>query len=448
MNRFPSAGRLRAWLKANRSGAIREAMADAHAADAAAVLGDMFDDRVWQILRIADVWDAAKVYSHFPLDKQVSLASSGHVKEVADLLDHVPADDRADLFKRLDESLSEILLTHLSVRQRLETERLVNYGEGTVGAVMSTGFAAVPVEMTVREALDFVRREAPRKETVYAIYVIDEVGRLAGVVSLEDLVLSDPTESIENLMDRQVIFARAEEPRTVAADKIQHYDFLALPVINGGEKLVGIVTVDDVLDVAEEEATEDFHKMASIGQMGMSLKGAGTLLLYRARLPWLLGLVFMNIFSGAGIAFFEDTLTAAISLAFFLPLLIASGGNAGAQSATLMVRALATGEVRLPDWLRLLGREFVVALTLGVTMALAVGLVASVRAPEIIVVVTISMVAMVLFGSLLGMGLPFLLIRFKQDPATSSAPLVTSIADIGGIIIYFGIATWWLGDMI
>jgi magnesium transporter len=211
--------------------------------------------------------------------------------------------------------------------------------------------------------------------------------------------------------------------------------------------MLGIVTFDDVLDVVEEEVTEDFHKMGSVALAKTSLREAAFTTLYRARICWLLILVFMNIFSGAGIAAFEDTLADYLALAFFLPLLIDSGGNAGSQAATLMVRALAIGEVHARDWFKLLTKEISVALALGVTMAIGVSIIASFRAPEVVAVVAMTMVTIVMVGSLIGMSLPFVLTKFGKDPATASAPLVTSLADISGVLIYFSIANLVLPDL-
>lgn len=247
-------------------------------------------------------------------------------------------------------------------------------------------------------------------------------------------------------MYRELITAKVEDDQEEVARKMAKYDLIAIPVTNGNEALVGIVTFDDAHDVAEAEATTDFHRMGSVSLMSTSLREASIGLLLVKRLPWLLVLVFMNIFSGAGIAYFEDTIAAAVALVFFLPLLIDSGGNAGSQSATLMVRALAVGDVQLKDWLNLLGKEIITALGIGLCMALAVSFVGFFRGgPDIAVVVSITMVIVVLTGSLIGMSLPFVLTRFKLDPATASAPLVTSLADISGVIIYFSIATWYLG---
>jgi magnesium transporter len=246
-------------------------------------------------------------------------------------------------------------------------------------------------------------------------------------------------------MDESVVSISAFADREEAVETIRRYDQSALPVVDSDGVLVGIVTVDDVLDVQVEEATEDFHRAASVGRLKANLKEAPIALIYRARVGWLLVLVFMNIFSGAGIAAFEDTLGAVIALAFFLPLLIDSGGNAGSQSATLMIRSMAVGDVRMGDWFRLLGKELGIALALGLTMALAVSAVAYFRAPEIVSVVAITMITVVLVGSMIGMSLPFLFTKIGWDPATASGPLITSLADISGVLIYFTIATWFLG---
>ncbi|HVL36020.1 MAG TPA: magnesium transporter [Burkholderiales bacterium] len=283
---------------------------------------------------------------------------------------------------------------------------------------------------------------APDAETIYQAYVIDEDRRLVGTVSLKDLILAAPQARVAELMHREPIAVRADAPREDAARLVAKYDLIALPALDAGGRLVGIVTYDDAMDVAEAEATEDFGKVGAVEQLAVSLKDASFGLLYRKRVFWLLVLVFGNLFTGAGIAYFEDTIAAYVALVFFLPLLIDSSGNAGSQSATLMVRALATGEVVLKDWAGMLGRELVVAALLGATMALAVSWLGLWRGgAEIALVVSLTMLLVVIVGSLVGMSLPFVLSRLKLDPATASAPLITSIADAAGVILYFAIAT-------
>jgi len=291
-----------------------------------------------------------------------------------------------------------------------------------------------------------LRRVAPDAETIYHSYVVDAERRLIGTASLRDLIVARDEATVAEVMRREPPFLRAEDSQGRAVELIRKYDMLAVPVINGGDKLVGIITYDDAMDVAEAVETIRFTKTSAVGGLGASMLEASTALLYRKRIPWLVILVFGNIFSGAGIAYFEDTIAAHVALVFFLPLLVDSGGNAGSQSATLMVRALATGEVRLGDWGRMLGREVMVAGLLGLTMALAVSGIGLWRGgPEIAVVVSTTMVMIVLVGSVIGMSLPFILSRFKLDPATASAPLITSLADATGVVIYFAMATWFLG---
>lgn len=430
------------------SAKLQEVVEAVHPAEMADFVAALDDADIWRLLAAIPKQQSAEIFSHFDLDRQVELASGAHRQAMARMLEELPHDDRADLVNRLDAQVAEQILPLVARAEREDIRKLTSYAEGTAGAIMSSDYASLRPEMTVAQSLDQVRLQAPTRETVYYIYVVDADHRLVGFVSLKDLILAKPTQQVREVMHTEVIHATADDDQETVAHQIEKLDLLALPVIDNDRRLVGIVTVDDVMDVQEAEATTDFHKIGGTALTNVSLKEAGTAMLYRARLPWLLTLVFMNIFSGAGIAHFEDTILAVASLVFFLPLLIDSGGNAGSQAATLMVRALAVGDVRLRDWFSLLRKEVLISLLLGLTMAGGVMLVAGFRAPEIVVPVGLTMVCTVLFGSLVGMSLPFLLTRLKLDPATASAPLITSIADIGGVIIYFSVASWWLSDMI
>jgi magnesium transporter len=258
------------------------------------------------------------------------------------------------------------------------------------------------------------------------------------------LYLLRPDQKIEDIMDKRFVSLSAVDDQEEAIRVFRDHDRVALPVTDTRGVLLGIVTIDDVMDVAEEETTEDFHRFGSIQDAIINPLKARIFHLYKQTcIVWLSVLVFMNVFSGAAIANFEEVIESVVALVFFLPLLIGSGGNAGAQSATLMIRSLAIGDVRTKDWLKLFGKELLVALLLGVTMALAVALVATFRAPEVMLVVMATMVLTVLTGSLVGLLLPFIFTWLKLDPATASAPLITSIADICGVLIYFSIASWY-----
>jgi magnesium transporter len=435
-------------INSGDSAALEAVVNAVHPAEMADFVAALDDADVWRLLGAIPHRQAAEIFSNFELSRQVQLASGANRRAMAHMLEDLPHDDRADLVQRLDPQVAEQILPLVARAEREDIRKLSSYAEGTAGALMSSDYATLRPDVTVAQALEQVRAQAPTRETIYYIYVVDGEHRLIGLVSLKDLILAKPTQMVRDVMHTEVIHANVDDDQEAVAHQIERYDLLALPVINGEQRLVGIVTVDDMMDVQEAEATTDFHKFGGTALVNVRLRDAGLAHLYGARMPWLLALVFMNIFSGAGIAYFEDTIVAVASLVFFLPLLIDSGGNAGSQAATLMVRALAVGDVRLRDWFSLLRKEFVTSLLLGVTMGLGVMLVAGFRAPEVLIPVGLTMVCTVLFGSLVGMSLPFLLTRFKLDPATASAPLITSIADIGGVLIYFSIASWWLRETI
>ena len=395
-----------------------------------------------ELLQLLPLDERADVVGYMEPEHQGEIARALGRREFAKIMSEMSADERADLFNTLPADQQQALLPALAQAEREDIRRLSSYPEGAAGSVMTSDYATLSPQLTAREALEQLRLAAPDKETIYYAYVVDKARRLLGVVSLRDLIIAEADTRVSTIMDTHVIRARVEDSREEAARLIAKYDLIALPIINGGDALVGIVTQDDAMDVAEEEATEDFHKSGTVAPIATSLKDAGILLLYRKRITWLVLLVFFNIFSGAGLAFFQNTILAHVALVFFLPLLIAGGGNAGAQASTLMVRALATGDVRLTDWGNMLIRELLVATALGVSMGIAVASIGVLRGgTDIAIVVASTMVLVVVVGSLIGMSLPFLLSRFNLDPASASAPLITSIADVAGVVIYLSIAT-------
>jgi magnesium transporter len=388
---------------------------------------------------------ATEVFAHLDLEQQDDLLRDLTDEETRHLLEQLPPDDRTHILAEMPGQVTQRLLNLLNPEDLKEARWLLGYPEDSVGRLMTPDYVAVRSHWTVQQALRQVRRKGLVSETINRVYVVDDDWRLLDDIELRRLIMAEPETPIEEVMDQSYVAVSAFEDREEAVAQIRRYDLTALPVLDSDGVLVGIVTVDDVLDVAEEEATEDFHKVGSVGPIRMSLLDASMGFIYRRRVGWLLVLVFMNIFSGAGIAAFEATIEAMVALVFFLPVLIGSGGNAGSQSATLMIRALATGDVETSDWFRLLGKELGVSLLLGVTMAAGVSAISHFRTPEATVIVALTMTIVVIWGSLVGMSLPFVLTRLGRDPAAASAPLVTSLADISGILIYFSIATWYMG---
>jgi len=438
---------LLAALREERHETLDEQLPELRAADLAEILEELLeeDDGLSIVLSLLDCLPLerrANVIGYLPDEEQLAVTEAMSDETLLKVLEEMGSDERADLFNLLDEDRREGLLRRMARQEREDLKRLASYEEGTAGAIMTSDYVAIPSGMTVSQAMMRVRQTAPDAETVYQLYIVDAEGRLAGTLSLRQLMVARPGAKVDDLMIKDVISIPVDEAQEEVARAVARYDLLAVPVIDADERLVGIVTHDDAMDVAESEATEDIHKGMSIGALEDGVTRVPLWSLYRKRVTWLVLLVFANLFSGAGIAYFEDTIAAQVALVFFLPLLIGSGGNAGAQAATLTVRGMATGDVGVKDWGKLFGRELLVAGSLGLTMALAVAPIGVMRGGEAVaVIVAMSMVTIVLFGSLLGMCLPFVLNRVGWDPATASAPLVTTLIDATGVLIYFTIAT-------
>lgn len=389
---------------------------------------------------------AADVFSHLDLTDQDELLHDLSDEETRHVLAGLTPDDRTHLLEELPGQVTQRMLNLLSPEDLREARWLLGYPEDSVGRLMTPDYVAVRQDWTVDQAIRHIRRSAKRSETVNRIYVVDNDWKLVDDIELRRFILAEPDAKIEDIMDHSYASVSAFAESEEAVRVIRRYDQVALPVLESGGVLVGIVTVDDLLDVAEEEATEDFHRVGSVEPIRTSMLDTPIHILYRRRVGWLLALVVVNVFSATVIGFFEETIAAVVALVAFLPMVIGTAGNAGAQSATLMVRAIATGDVETSDWFRLLGREFSVAAVLGLTMAAAVSIPGALQGGfQLVVVVASTMLFVVMLGSLIGMSLPFLLDRLDLDPATASAPLVTSIADITGVIVYFSFATWYLG---
>lgn len=430
-------------IQRNRITSASEILSSMHPMDAADILEQLEPSQAWRVLERLD--DRAEIYSYFEPEQQMRLAIELPRLSLAKLVSEMPSDERADLFRRFSKGMRESLLQALAIDEREDLRTLAAHMEGTAGAMMTTEFAVLRKNMTVAQAMMIIRREAPDAETIYHAYVVDLNRKLLGVVSLRELILADPEAQIKDLMVTEVVSANVSDDQEEVARIISRYDLLALPITDDDGTLLGIITYDDAMDVVSEEMEDDFHKAAGMGTVTGGFKDATIGLLYRKRVFWLVFLVFGNLLSGLGIAHYEEIIEANIVLVFFLPLLVGSGGNAGSQSATLMVRALATGEVIMKDWLMLTGREALVALALGGTMALAVAGLGYWRGGDngtmVAIVVSLSMVSIVLVGCLVGLALPFVLDRLGYDPASASAPLVTSICDVAGVVVYLFIAS-------
>ncbi|MFB9066665.1 magnesium transporter [Pseudofulvimonas gallinarii] len=411
--------------------------------DVAELFSELDSDAPFDVLfGLLDHNRQVRTFAYIDLNLQPQILAAFSPERRRAIVGELDSDDRAALIDELEPPQAEELIANLPAEEREDTRELLAYDESSVGRLMNTDFVSVRPYWTIAEALDHIRAANENGESVNRIYVTQLEGKLLDNLPLRAFILGKLDEPVRTLMRREAISVRPEEHREEAVRLIQHYDLEALPVVDEDGVLLGTVTVDDVMDVAEEETTEDFHRLASVGAVELSMRDASVFYLFRKRVPWLVMLVFANIFSGAALAHYESTISSAIVLLFFLPLLIGSAGNAGSQSSTLMVRALATGDVSMRDWFSLLLKEFGVALALGIALGLAVAGLGVLRGGVAIgITVALTMVVAVMAGSLIGMSLPFAFSKLKLDPATASTPLITCIADISGIVIYFGIAS-------
>ncbi|MCX7819519.1 MAG: magnesium transporter [Kiritimatiellae bacterium] len=384
---------------------------------------------------------ADDVFANLPSELQTALLEHMASDEVRGVLLRLSPDDRTALFEDMPARVTRRLLALLPESDRRAAMELLNYPEGSVGRLMTTAYVRVRPDWTREQVLEHIRQWGRDSETLAMLYVTDDRGRLLDDIPLRRVILADPGTRVADMMDHQFAALTAHQGRAQAVQLFRKYDLFAMPVVDGEGMLLGIVTMDDILDVEERESTGDFHRIATVRPLETSFVDAGVGLLVRRRVGWLMALLGINVVSGAGIVAFEDVIAANVALVFFLPLLIDSGGNAASQSATLVIRALAIGDIRLRDWLRMAGRELVLSSWLGLTMAAGVFALGLWRSGiGVATVVAAAMFAVVVLNCLIGVLLPFGLARARLDPAAASVPLITSIADMSGVFIYFLIA--------
>ncbi len=388
---------------------------------------------------------SADVFSYLESKDKDELLEALSVEETRYLLADLSPDDRTELFEDLPGQVIQRLLNLLSPHDYRETVELLGYPDESVGRLMTPDYVAVRPSWTVGQALAHIRWLGKDSETINVIFVTNESWKLIDSLGLRKLILADPADTIEQLMDYQFVSISALEDREKAVELINRYDLYALAVVDNEGILLGIVTVDDVIDVASQETTEDFHMAAAVAPLKESYSEASIWFLYRKRIGWLAILLLVGLVSSAIIAHFEETLSTAIILTVFLPLLIASGGNTGAQSSTLIVRAIAVGDVELTEWLRALARELLMGMTLGATMGIISWFLGFfVGGFTISIIIALTMFSIVLVANIIGAAFPLILTRLGFDPAVASNPLITSITDVVGLIIYLSIATYIL----
>ena len=421
--------------------ALKAAIADIEVHDLTDLLGELDEEDLGLVFRFLGRERAADVFGDLEIEQQEKLIEQLSSENFATILNDMPPDERTELLEELPGRLAQRLMSTLRGDERKIAQTLLAYPEDSIGRLMTPEYVAVRPDWTIERVLQHIRKVAPRMETLNVIYVVDDNWKLVDEITLEQVILAEPDQSVEDLMDRQVAALEATDDREAAGEEFRKYEALAMPVVDSQHTLVGIVTVDDVIEVVEEEVTEDVQKMAAIAPLEYSYFGTGFGAMLAKRLPWLAVLLAAQMLSTTALTHFKDVTQFAI-LVLFMPLINATAGNTGSQVAVLMTRGFAVQEVLLVDWLRVLARELVRGLTMGLLLGAAGYATVQLfdRGNDVAMAVSLAMVAAVTLANLIGSMLPFVFKRLGLDPAVTSGPLVASLMDFTGILIYFTIA--------
>jgi magnesium transporter len=520
---------LREMLETNDSAGLREFCEAMHPASTAEFLEELDVSETWQVLSNTTPSRQAGILQYFPEGRKLELVRGASRDRLARIIESMASDDRADLVKDLEDELRENLLPLVAQAEREDIRKLLSFSEDSVGAVMTTDYAWFPEDLTAGEALARLRLIAPDRETIYYVYVLDSTRHLVGVVTLRQLILAKPSAKLSEFMERTVLSVQTAENKEQAAQKLAHYDFIAMPVVDSENRLVGIITHDDVMDVVVQAATEDAYRMGAVGPIEEGYLETNFRTLWRKRAFWLSCLFIAELFTFTAMTYFDEAISAIMALTLFVPLCLSVGGNSGSQAATLITRAMALGQVSLSDWFRVLRHELIMGVALGLTLgvmgffraqwtpkdilsntetvlqpfqiqvpkgqnlevtedglhhvpmgsvqlrdakpAMKLSLPNGITPEEhedrdgnkiytfpahtkvhydpvskgrLALVVSQSVAAICLWGTLVGSMLPLAFRRIGVDPGIASSPFVATFVDVTGIIIYFSFATAYL----
>ena len=449
---------IQSLIDARNFTALRELFSEMPPADVAEIILDLPEDEQVIIFRILPHVLAADVFEYLDVDvdaQQKLLRGMAH-EQVVSILNEMSPDDRTALLEELPSAAARQLIRLLTPEERRVAQALLGYPEGSVGRLMTPDLVAVDASWTVREVLDYVREHGQDSETINVIYVVDDRGKLVDDIRIREFLIKPLETKVSDLMDENFIALNVTDSQEEAVNVFRKYDRTALPVVDSNGVLVGLVTIDDMLDVAEEEATEDIQKFGGMEALDEPYMRIPLWHMVRKRAGWLVILFLGEMLTATAMANYQDEIAKAVVLALFLPLIISSGGNSGSQASTLIIRAMALGEVTLRDWWRVASRELQTGLSLGLILGVIGGVRVAVwsilgekyfhrelygpRWPLVAMTVGAALVGVVLWGSLAGSMLPFVLRRLGADPATSSAPFVATLVDVTGLVIYFSIA--------
>lgn len=427
---------------------FREHCEELNEADIASLLEELPTNELLTFFRILPKSFAADVFAYLPIDLQQQMILSFSLGEAAGIIEELDVDDATDLMDEMPSNVVTRLLASTSAETRSTINQLLKYPDSSAGSLMTTQYEALKINLTVREAIAKIRTDGPEKETINLCYVLDPQRRLLGIVSLRDLLFAEQEQLIGDIMTEQVICVNTLDDQEDVARDFQKYDFSAMPVVDSENRLVGIITVDDIVDIMQEEATEDIEKMAAISPSDMPYSKTGVLETWKKRIPWLLLLMISATFTGMIITKYEDALGACLVLTSFIPMIMDTGGNAGSQASVSIIRALSLDELEFSDIFSTVWKEVRVSLLVGITLAVtnfAKLMIIDGVGVSVALVVCLTLIATVFVAKVVGCTLPMIAKKVGFDPAVMASPFITTIVDALSLIIYFRFAVLLLG---
>jgi magnesium transporter len=437
---------LKEMLQENDAAGLQEFCNALYPGVAAEVLTGLEPARAWEVLTHCQPRQQASIFQFLPLSDQIALVDSIDRKALSKLIEEMPPDDRVDLLERMDQEEVEKLLPLVAQAERADIRKLLSYPEESAGSIMTTEYASLPADITVQEAINRLRLQAPSRETIYYVYITDTDRHLIGFLSLRHLIAAKPSAKLSDVMERDVISVRVDDDQEFVAGEISKYDFLAIPVVDNQNKLVGIVTHDDAADVLQEEATEDQQRLAAVEPLEDAYLQTPLRTIAWKRGIWLVILLGASFATAFVIGMFVSGEEGRNWMMMFLPLVLACGGNTGSQSATLIIRTLALGEASRSGAARIALRELLLGSMLGSSLgAIAFTIGCTLVSPSHAAVVGITVMLVVMVGTVIGAMLPLWFKGIGVDPALMSNPLIASLSDIMGVVIFYNIARLLVG---
>ncbi len=435
--------------KGKKPKALIQKLSNMNAADVAEILDELKVTDATVIFRLLPKDKAVDVFTYFDSEQQQDIIATSTDADVEYILKEIFFDDKIDMLEEMPANIVDRILEKSTPSERKLINQFLNYPEDSAGSIMTIEYCSVKKTMTVKEAMQRLKKVGLQRETIYTIYVVDDNRKLEGIVSLRELVIADDNQIIGDIMTKDVVYVNVYEDQEIVAGVIQKYDFVAVPVVDNEERMVGIITVDDVIDIIEQEATEDFQKMAALSPSEDEYLDTSAFTLAKHRIAWLLFLMISATLTGSILQRFEDYIAAIPALLIFIPMLMDTGGNAGSQSATLVIRGLAVGEIEPKDALKVLWKEFQVSILVGIVLAAVnfgrIKLLHPNQDPRIGITVSISVMFTIMLAKLVGGLLPIGAKKIKLDPAIMASPLITTIVDATSLIVYFAVAKVMLG---